>query len=179
MSLRKNCSSRDKTNKIICVPSIDSDQPGHPLSLISVHCALKGKLKTKAFFTWTAKTLITLGGCSDWSEFLLGAHVISLVLLCSRSKSFLRSRLWRFWRTLKVMKDHLGQSDIWIFHYNWWSKQHCVCVYVHTLWYRTPILPLRLSCSSSASSPKNSPIPLYLTLWYISYTINAPAAPPL
>ena len=32
----------DKTNKMACVPSEDSDQPGHPPSLISLHCALSG-----------------------------------------------------------------------------------------------------------------------------------------
>ena len=30
-----------KTNKMACVPSEDSDQPGHPLSLISIRCAPK------------------------------------------------------------------------------------------------------------------------------------------
>ena len=28
----------DKTNKMICAPSEDSDQPGHPPSLITLHC---------------------------------------------------------------------------------------------------------------------------------------------
>ena len=28
----------DKTNKMACAPSDDSDQPGHPPSLISLHC---------------------------------------------------------------------------------------------------------------------------------------------
>ena len=30
----------DKTNKMICAPSKDSNQPGHPSSLISLSCAL-------------------------------------------------------------------------------------------------------------------------------------------
>ena len=29
----------DKTNKMACAPSEDSDQPGHPPSRISLHCA--------------------------------------------------------------------------------------------------------------------------------------------
>ena len=33
---------RDKTNKMICAPSEDSDQPGHLPSLISLCCALNG-----------------------------------------------------------------------------------------------------------------------------------------
>ena len=32
----------DKTNKMACAPSEDSDQPGHPPSLISLRCALNG-----------------------------------------------------------------------------------------------------------------------------------------
>ena len=28
----------DKTNKMVCAPSEDSDQPGHPPSLISLRC---------------------------------------------------------------------------------------------------------------------------------------------
>ena len=37
-------------------------------------------LRTQAFFMWTAKTLIRLGGCPGWSESSLGAHAILLVL---------------------------------------------------------------------------------------------------
>ena len=33
---------RDKTNKMACAPSKDSDQPGHLPSLISLRCALIG-----------------------------------------------------------------------------------------------------------------------------------------
>ena len=33
---------RDKTNKMACVPSEDSDQPGHPQSDQSLRCALSG-----------------------------------------------------------------------------------------------------------------------------------------
>ena len=32
---------RDKTNKMACAPSEDSDQPGHPPSLISLRCLLE------------------------------------------------------------------------------------------------------------------------------------------
>ena len=34
----KNEPPHDKTNKLACAPSEDSDQPGHPPSLISLHC---------------------------------------------------------------------------------------------------------------------------------------------
>ena len=37
---KKNEPHRDKTNKMACAPSEDSDQPGHPPSLISLRCPL-------------------------------------------------------------------------------------------------------------------------------------------
>ena len=50
----------DKTNKMTCAPSEDSDQPGHPPSLISPHEESLGpELPTER----TAKTLFRLGGC--------------------------------------------------------------------------------------------------------------------
>ena len=71
---------RDKTNKMVCAPSENTDRPGHPHNLISLRYALSGKLRTLAFFMRTAKTLIRLGGCPDRSESSLGAHAILLVL---------------------------------------------------------------------------------------------------
>ena len=35
---------------------------------------LNGQLRTQAFFMWTAKTLIRLGGCPGWSMSSLGTH---------------------------------------------------------------------------------------------------------
>ena len=67
-----------------CAPSEDSDQPGHPPSLIRVFAV---RLRTRAFFMQTAKTLIRLGGCPGWSESTLGAHAILLVLSCRGSFS--------------------------------------------------------------------------------------------
>ena len=32
--------AHDKTNKMACAPREDSDQPGHPSSLISFRCVL-------------------------------------------------------------------------------------------------------------------------------------------
>ena len=46
----------NKTNKISCVPSEDSDQPRHPPRLNSLLCVLNGKLRTQGFFMRTAKT---------------------------------------------------------------------------------------------------------------------------
>ena len=39
---KKNEPAHEKINKMACAPSKDSDQPGHPPNLISLHCALNG-----------------------------------------------------------------------------------------------------------------------------------------
>ena len=64
-----------------CAPSEDSDQPGHPPSLIRVFAVSSmGSKRTQGFFMRTTKTLIKLGGCPGWFESSLGAHAILLVL---------------------------------------------------------------------------------------------------
>ena len=69
-----------------CTPSEDSDQLGHPPSLIRVFAVRSmGKLSTRGFFMRTAKTLIRLDGCPGWSESSLGAYVILLILWCCGS----------------------------------------------------------------------------------------------
>ena len=70
----------DKTNKTACAPSKDSDQPGHPPSLISLRCPHEESLGPKLPSECTVKTLIRLGGCPGRSESSLGAYAISLVL---------------------------------------------------------------------------------------------------
>ena len=75
-----NCNSlifepaSDKTNKMTCAPGEDSDQPGHPPSLIRVfavrmkkHWALNYRLSAQ----WR---LIILGECPGWSE-ICWAHM--------------------------------------------------------------------------------------------------------
>ena len=63
-----------------CAPSEDSDQPGHPPSLISLRCPREECLGPWLPSERTAKTLIRLGGCPGWSESSLGAH--SFCWLC-------------------------------------------------------------------------------------------------
>ena len=63
----------DKTNKMTCAPSEDSDQPGHLLC------------KTNKMTVHTVKSLIRLSGCPGWSESMLDAHVSLLVLSCGGS----------------------------------------------------------------------------------------------
>ena len=78
----------DKTIKMICAPSEDSDQPEHPPSLISQSCPPEAKFVPKLPNERTAETLIRLGGCPGWSESSLGTKVILLVLSWGGSKCF-------------------------------------------------------------------------------------------
>ena len=62
-TLRINEPPHDKTNKMACAPSEDSDQPGHPPSLIRVFAVRMKKSWVLSYPLSTAKTLIRLGGC--------------------------------------------------------------------------------------------------------------------
>ena len=68
----------NKTKKITCAPSEDSDQLGHPPSLISLRSSPEKGLGPKLLIKCTAKTLSNQADLN-----LLGAQVILLVLLCS------------------------------------------------------------------------------------------------
>ena len=84
--LNKNGPPYDKTNKMACAPSKDSDQPGHLPSLIRVFavCMKNAWRMLKSFVTnWAHSEDWSdwADGCPGWSESSLGAHVILLVLL--------------------------------------------------------------------------------------------------
>ena len=70
----------DKTNKMVCAPSEDSDQPGHPPSLIRVFAVRMKKVWVLSYPLSAQWRLIRLGRCPGWSESPLGAHAILLVL---------------------------------------------------------------------------------------------------
>ena len=55
--------SRDKTNKMACAPSEDSDQPGHPLSLIRVFAVC---MKKAWVFSYPLSAQRRLW--SDWAD---------------------------------------------------------------------------------------------------------------
>ena len=80
--------------------SVQSDQ--------SLHCALSGLLRKQAFFMRTAKTLIRLGGCPDWSESLPdaqatllswsgGGSVLLLCHFCMQLLNFASRHVWISW----------------------------------------------------------------------------------
>ena len=81
-----NQPQHDKINKMTCEPCEDSDQPGHPPSLISLHCPHEETLGPQLPIQCTAKTPIRLGGCPGLSESLLGAQVILLSFVVLRLK---------------------------------------------------------------------------------------------
>ena len=81
---------------VTCAPSKDSVQPGHSPNLISLCCPHKEALGPWLPIEHTAKTLIRLGGCSGWSESLLGTHAILLVLSCCSSGCLLNWVLMLF-----------------------------------------------------------------------------------
>ena len=70
----------DKTNKMTCALSVDSDQPGLPPRLIRVFAVRMKNAWVLSYPLSAQQRLIKLGGCSGWSESSLGAHVILLVL---------------------------------------------------------------------------------------------------
>ena len=70
----------DKTNKMACTPSEDSDQPGHQPSLIRVFAVHMKKAWVLSYPLSAQQRLIRLGRLPGWSESSLGAHVSLLVL---------------------------------------------------------------------------------------------------
>ena len=72
----------DKTNKMACAPSEDSDQPGH---LPSLRCLHEETLDPQLSIERTEKTQIRLSGCPGWYESSLGTQVILLILLWGSS----------------------------------------------------------------------------------------------
>ena len=61
--LRSDEPPRDKTNKMACAPSEDSDQPGHPPSLIRVFAVRMKKALVLSYPLSAQLRLIRLDGC--------------------------------------------------------------------------------------------------------------------
>ena len=71
---------RDKTNKMVCAPSEDLEQPGHLLHLIRVFAVSSMGSWGSNVSSRGQQRLIRLGRCPGWSESSLGAKFILLVL---------------------------------------------------------------------------------------------------
>ena len=70
----------DKTNKMACTPSEDSNQPEHPPSLVRVFDVSTKQAWVLSYTLSAQRRLIRLGRCRGWSESSLGAHAILLIL---------------------------------------------------------------------------------------------------
>ena len=79
--------SRDMT-KTTCVLSEDSDQPGHPPSLIRVFAVHMKKALVLSYPLSAQWRLIRLGGCSGWSESSLGGRTVTLLVLSCRGSYY-------------------------------------------------------------------------------------------
>ena len=88
-----------KTNKMTCAPSKDSDQPGHPPSLIRVFAVCSMGSWGPNISSGVQWRLIRLGGCPGWCESSLGTQVILLVLSWGGSIMFsmLCKPVWAGW----------------------------------------------------------------------------------
>ena len=94
---------RDKTNKMAFAPSEDSDQPGHPPSLIRVFAV---HMKKALVLTYPLSAQRRLG----WSESSLGRTIILLVLSwggsCINARNLLfLFVLWVGWDLSHVMRN--------------------------------------------------------------------------
>ena len=95
----------DKTSKMICASSKDSDQPGHHPSLISVFIVCNKKPWVLSYPYSTQWRL-----WSDWVDAqadlsLRWAHIILLVLSCCASNALVHVTM--------VVINHIGDRDQW------------------------------------------------------------------
>ena len=83
----------DKTNKMTCPPSKDSDQNGHPPSLIRVFAVCMKKPWILSYPLSAQRRLIRLGRCPGWSESSLCAQ--SFCLFCHEAAQIHTSHAMR------------------------------------------------------------------------------------
>ena len=103
-----------------CAPSDDSDQPGHPPSLIRVFAV---RMKKHCVLSYP---LIRLGRCPCWAESSMGAHIILLVLSCGRSPVFGRVQLGKTQTGLLSLRSC---SEAWLCVYSNLSNYTTICVF--------------------------------------------------
>ena len=77
---KHKCAATWQNQQSECAPSEDSDQPGHPPSLIRVFAVRMKKPWALSSPLSAQRRLIRLGGCPGWSKSSLGGH--SLCWFC-------------------------------------------------------------------------------------------------
>ena len=87
----KESTVSEPAHKMACAPREDSDQPGHPPSLIRVFAVRMKKPWALSYPLSTQQRLIRLGKCPVWSESLLSA-----------------------WRNLGPLATHWAHSKDWL-----------------------------------------------------------------
>ena len=106
-------------------PSKDSDQPGHPPSLIRVFTVRLKKAWVLSYPLSAQRRLIRLGVCPGWSESPLGAHAILLVLSWGSSfvddQGFLSFSLCRL-RSKTIEPEHDKTNKILCAQQTLWSE---------------------------------------------------------
>ena len=81
-----------------CAPSEDSDQPGHPPSLIRVFAVRMKKAWVLSYPLSAQRRLIRLGGCPGWSESSLGAQ--PHCWFCHEAAQIRTARTSNSWRSI-------------------------------------------------------------------------------
>ena len=115
-----------------CAHSEDSDQPGHPPSLIRLFAVRMMKPWVLGYPLSAQWRLIRLGGCPGWSESLLQAHsfcwssgVVARSEACSLGMQAAPSSIpmsGTFFRGDLVMKTFLWPFSL----FHWFKKSSCL-----------------------------------------------------
>ena len=125
----------DKTNKVACAPSEDSDQPGHPPSLIRVFVVRMKKAWDLSYPSSAQRRLIRLDGCPGWSESSLGAqsfcwfwHMAGVLNGCAMGMKL----TWHIYFDLDQGKVN-GKRVLFIWFFkktqdNTWKNVKCRCI---------------------------------------------------
>ena len=116
----------DETNKMARAPSEDSDQPGHPPSLIQVFAA---SMKTAWVFSYALSAQRRL-----WSDWVDAQAELSLRWVHSLFVGFVMRRLrceWKMWFGTVLPDTFLPTRFLWFCYITSWK--YCQLVYVHVV----------------------------------------------
>ena len=94
-----------------CVPIEDSDQPGHPPSLIRVFAVRMKKTSVLSYPLSAQRRLIRLGKCPGWSESSLGVH--SLCWFCHVTAYFMCPNSYNFYNGSNVPRKQCFFCLFW------------------------------------------------------------------